>query len=45
MSHNETLIGLIVLDALEHILKTHQVQVVRVNGLQYNLEDEDSRNA
>jgi hypothetical protein len=33
MNHKETLIGLLVLDALEHILKTHQVQVVRENGL------------
>jgi hypothetical protein len=33
MNHNETLIGLLVLDELEHILKTHQVRVVRENGL------------
>jgi hypothetical protein len=33
MNNNETLIGLLVLDALEHILKTHQVQAIRENGL------------
>jgi hypothetical protein len=33
ISHKETFIGLLVLNALEHILKTHQVQVVIENGL------------